>query len=179
MLMSLTWEEGLDRFTSKGRQWRQALISRCRLAFTESPRQSIQLLHGTAEDASKGVHKKKKRGKKTWTVSKKRNDSGLAHSSLSGPAYLPLCHWAHHISSLNSPIKRRSFDFSSFSFLFLGILLLSASLEDIRVYHWQCWAAASDLQISCTLRILLDREPLKVIGFPPSYLHLCFTLRPL
>lgn len=161
MLMSLTWGEGPDRFTSsaEGRQWRQALISCYRLAFTGSLRQSIQLLHITGGDGGIYIYiKKKKIEQKEW-VRKNGNDLGLAHSSLSGPSYLPLCPWAHHISSLmNNPIKRGS-SISPSSFLSLGLHLLPSPLEDIRVYHLLCRAAASDLQISFTLRILLDREP--------------------
>lgn len=120
MLMSLTWG---DRFTSsaEGRQWRRALISCYRLAFTGSLRQSIQLLHITAEDESRGYIKKRKKIEQEGRVRKNRNDLGLAHSSLSGPSYLPLCPWAHHISSLmNSPIKRGS-SISLSSFLSRGL----------------------------------------------------------
>lgn len=162
MLMSLTWGEGPDRFTSsaEGRQWRHALISHYRLAFTGSLRQSIQLLHKTEEAEWRGGEGGIKTSK-DWAerkVKKNRNDMGLAHSSLSAP-YLPSCPWAHHISSLmNSPIKRGS-SISLPSFLSHGLPLVSAPVEDIRVYHLLCWAAASDLQISFTLRILLDREP--------------------
>lgn len=156
-LMSLTWGEGPDRFTSsaEARQWRYALISHYHLAFTASLRHSIQLLHITAETESSGyIYKKESLSKR-----KNRNDVGLAHSSLSGPSYLPSCSWAHHISFLmNSPIKRGS-SISLSTFLFHCLPLLPAPLEDIRVYRLLCWAAASDLQISFTLRILLDREP--------------------
>lgn len=62
MLMSLTWGEGPDHFTSsaESRQWVRALISCYCLAFTGSLRQSIQLLHITAEDELRGIKKKKK-----------------------------------------------------------------------------------------------------------------------
>lgn len=161
MLMSLTWGGGPYRFTSsaEGGQRRRALISCYRLAFTGSLRQSIQLLHITAEDELKGGYKKKKKIKQKGGVRQNGSDLGLAHSFLSGLSYLPLCPWAHHISSLmNNPIKRGS-SISVSSFLSLGLPRLPSTLEDIRVYHLLSWVAASHLQISFTLRILLDREP--------------------
>lgn len=111
---------------------------------------------------------------------KNRNDTGLAHSSLSRPSYLPLWPWEHHISSLmNSPIKKkkkkkRDFDFSriapapAFRFSYLSnTLSFPAPRRDIAVYHLLC----CDLQIPFTLRILLDKEPSKVIGFPHLASH--------
>lgn len=61
-----------------------------------------------------------------------------------------------HFIPNEQPHKKRDFDFS----LFLSIsAILPAPLEDIRVYHLLARAAVSDLQISFTLRILLDRVP--------------------
>lgn len=150
---------GGDHFTSSAerRQPSRALIRCYRLAFAGSLRQSIQLLHIRAGDESAGgvlkEKSKRERGRKN------RNDWVLTHTSLSGPSYLPLCPWAHHISSLmDKPIKRKT-SISLSSFLSLELPILPVSLEDIRVYHLLRRAAASDLLISLALRMLSDREP--------------------
>lgn len=116
MLMSLTWGEGPDRFTSsaEGRQWRQALISCYRLAFTGSLRQSIQLLHITGGDGGIYIYKKEK----DWAEGMSKKEWEWLGSCSLFPiwtflsALVPLS--PPHFIPNEQPHKKREFDFSLF-----------------------------------------------------------------
>lgn len=116
MLMALTWGGEPDHFTSSAerRQPGRALISCYRLAFTGSPRQSIQLLHIRAEDESaSGVLKKK--------VEKKGRGEERERIEMTGScSHFPIWTFLSALVPLSpphfilngQPHKKRDFDFS-------------------------------------------------------------------